>query len=1033
MSTTFRHAGAGSGKTFSIEQDIGSRLEQGVIRPDQIMAVTFTRKAAAELQERIGAGLLGRGRPELAAALDRALIGTVDSVCGRLLETFAFELGLSPRQRVIEDRDKSLLMKEALDISLDPSETARLNALAARLGDQDWQGAVVALGEQARMNGFDESALSGFATASAGELLALLPPEDPSVDEAGLRAEMVRTLPPVQAAVKPTKKLEKSREQIEGSIRKREMTWEDWVRVSKLDAGVKEAPLLADLRAYGARVLECPGFRGDLEDYIVGVFDAARTVLVEFARLKAGRGLVDFVDQERLVLDALDHPDVKARLSADLGYLVVDEFQDTNPLQLALFARLAALADEVLFVGDAKQAIYGFRGSDPRLALDVIHHVQSGGGTLENLPDSWRSRPGLVHLVNDLFVKPFSHLLTEDQVKLTPKANPPLASAELAWWKLDGSNQEKRAAALASGLRGIVESRQEVWDKAQGQVREAQWRDLAVLCWSNDDAAKVAEACVAQGVPVSLARSGLLDTPEVTLALACLRRLADPTDSLASAEIVALERGANAGQWLGDRLDAVDSGTQRDWDDQASPMLYRLAEARGDMSALSPAEALTTAIQAADVHQIVLGWGEAARLTDHRLANLERLTRMASEYQDHCLAQRLAGTTAGFILWLRTLEQDSADEQAANPGNAVTISTYHKAKGLEWPIVVCAGLDKEPQPRIYGIRVLASSAPFDWDAPLAGRALRYWPNPFPDQKGSDPLNQRLQQTPAWAEAEQLAQNEAIQLLYVGMTRARDQLVLTEESNNPVGRWLALLDSSLFPAAGGILTLPCGNRLEVAYLALNEGGATVPAPPRPRHWLPACSAPLTSTIGYLCAPSSAPPLAGATVSVVEDFGSRITLHGSPNMEEVGMALHHCLAMTLTNPGLHVSDVKRILGQYPSVTLDAGEVEACSRSLAGWIARRHPDAKLHCELPFSRQLTTGQFQSGQIDLALELPDRWVIIDHKSNPQPRTQWCAIAAEHSGQLAAYAGALADLSGLPVGETLIHFSVSGGMVRVVV
>jgi ATP-dependent helicase/nuclease subunit A len=206
---------------------------------------------------------------------------------------------------------------------------------------------------------------------------------------------------------------------------------------------------------------------------------------------------------------------------------------------------------------------------------------------------------------------------------------------------------------------------------------------------------------------------------------------------------------------------------------------------------------------------------------------------------------------------------------------------------------------------------------------------------------------------------------------------------------------------------------------------------VPAAPRPRHWLPACSAPLTGTTDYLCTPSSEPPLAGPACSVVEDFGTRITLHGSPNMEGLGVALHHCLAMTLINPELEVLDVERILKQYPLLTLDADEVLSCGRNLAGWIAHLYPDARLHCELPFSRHLPTGQLQSGQIDLALELPDQWIVIDHKSNPQPKTQWCEIAAKHSGQLAAYADALADLSGRPVAETLIHFSVSGGIVRV--
>jgi ATP-dependent exoDNAse (exonuclease V) beta subunit len=119
-------------------------------------------------------------------------------------------------------------------------------------------------------------------------------------------------------------------------------------------------------------------------------------------------------------------------------------------------------------------------------------------------------------------------------------------------------------------------------------------------------------------------------------------------------------------------------------------------------------------------------------------------------------------------------------------------------------------------------------------------------------------------------------------------------------------------------------------------------------------------------------------------------------------------------------------------WPEVgVLDAGEVLDRARDLARWLANAYPGARLHGELPFSRPLPTGQIQSGQIDLALELADGWVIVDHKSNPQPKAEWPRLAAEHSGQLAAYADALASLGGKPVRETLIHFSVSGGLVRV--
>ena len=1031
MDIIFRHAGAGSGKTYSIEQDIASRLVDGRLQPDQLVAVTFTNRAADELLERIGGGLLARGRPDLAALLDQARIGTVNSVCGRLLQEFCFDLGLSPAQRVIDERDKQLLLNEALDGSLATAETAALNEVAARLGEGDWQSTVLDLVERARMNDFAGAQLGRFADDSVAGLLPVLPAEDPSIDEAELRDRLATALATARRVIKPTKGLQESMEKMERWLRRRSLAWEDWVRVSKLKAGTKEAHLLESAIEYGAQVLKCPGFRRDLETLIRGLFDAGGRVMDAFARLKVERGLVDFVDQEHLMLHALDDAGVRVRLGAKLRFLVVDEFQDTSPIQLALFSRIAELADEVLFVGDAKQAIYGFRGSDPHLPLDVIRHVESGGGRLENLTESRRSRAGLVHLVNELFTQPFAHLLTADQVRLTPRVSSPLVGEELVWWKLDESNQEKRALALAGGLRKIVDDGQLVWDKERGQARPVEWRDVAVLCRSKDEAAALAQACARYRVPTAWARFGLLETPEVTLALACLRRLADPGDSLASAEILSLENGVDAESWLGERLDAVDAGAHRDWADDASPMLRRLANARVDIGHLSPEEALSAAIHASDLHRLVVGWDESARLTEHRLANLTRLTELAKEYGEHCRAQSLAGTVSGLILWLRWLEQKFADDQATSSGNAITVLTYHRAKGLEWPIVVCASLDTDLKVSLYGPRVIASANPFDWNAPLAGRALRFWPNPFPEQKGCDPLTDRLSATPAWADAEMLAKNEAIQLLYVGMTRARDQLILTEERRNRVGRWLALLESPLFPIAGGALTLPSGDWVDTCAMTLSAEASPSAQILRPRHWLPEAAAPAPAFLDYYAPPSAVPALAGSTCAVVHDFGTRISLAGKPDMEQLGVALHHALAIALSDPGVGRSVIEDVLAQYPGVILDAEEILARAGALAAWIDVQYPGANLHCELPFSRQLASGQMQIGQIDLALQMGNAWVVIDHKSNPQPKTEWLALAAEHSGQLAAYAEAVSALGGQPVVDRLIHFSVSGGLVRV--
>src|SRR5204862_4090544 len=127
----------------------------------------------------------------------------------------------------------------------------------------------------------------------------------------------------------------------------------------------------------------------------------------------------DFVDQEALALELLRREDVRAALQGQLDLVLVDEFQDTSPLQLAIFLELASLARQSVWVGDQKQAIYGFRGTDPALMDAVIESltaistdpelvlaaVEAVGkhAKLETLSVSYRSRPELVHLTSDVF------------------------------------------------------------------------------------------------------------------------------------------------------------------------------------------------------------------------------------------------------------------------------------------------------------------------------------------------------------------------------------------------------------------------------------------------------------------------------------------------------------------------------------------------------------------------------------------------------------------------------------------------------
>jgi ATP-dependent helicase/nuclease subunit A len=190
-----------------------------------------------------------------------------------------------------------------------------------------------------------------------------------------------------------------------------------------------------------------------------------------------------------------------------------------------------------VFVGDVKQAIYGFMGGDPELMQAVLGEVDRLGGRTNVLEKSWPSRPALINYTNALFVPAFSKALPKKQVELAPVRAEKVDASAVVHWMLNGSRKELRAAALATGVQKPVASGYTVVDKFTDSPRPVRYEDIAVLARMNVTVKQLADAMSAIGIPVQIERTGLLSTPEACLALACLRRVADPTDPLAGRTI----------------------------------------------------------------------------------------------------------------------------------------------------------------------------------------------------------------------------------------------------------------------------------------------------------------------------------------------------------------------------------------------------------------------------------------------------------------------------------------------------------------
>ena len=1067
---TFISASAGSGKTYRVVEEIHRRLTYGNCRPSGLIATTFTVKAAAELKDRLRQKLYGTGHSILAERLNEATIGTVDSVCRQLLERFAFDAGISPKTEIITEDQAADLLAQAIEAATSAGSIEKLQKMAGTLGQKTkegefiWQEQVRRIINAAQANDFEPGQLAGMGGESCAELIGLLQPTTKDDLDTALNAALENAIKQISSNGDSTKTTEaflgllkeSHRRLVDGSL-----PWSDWVKLSNSEPGAKSKVQAAGVIAVAGRYESHPRFHEQLEGYIQTVFEFVLRAMVKFAELKKSRGWLDFSDLEQLAYHLLrDHHGIISQLQEELELLVVDEFQDTSPIQLALFMQLAGCAKQTVWVGDVKQAIYGFRDSDPVLIDAVVKSVEGSGGLAEPLDISYRSLPDLVQLTNSLFVPAFAASLglPENQVRLKAKAgsrNEPQAALEfleLSSGQFNkGNGKPKRLTndlfwtTLAEQVGQWFESKNpvQVRDRATGLWRDLEPRDVAVLCRKNDEATLVASKLSARGVSVNLEQGGLFATPEARFALACLRRLADPQDTLATAEIMALGGSLTPEEWLAGRLEYLatlkkgqDNGGDK-WgvnQPHSHPIIAGLEAARQKLNVLTPAEALDLAMSLADAPAVVSAWGFNHGQASQRRANLEALRILCREYEKNSAASVRPATIAGFFWWCE--QKEESDLKGLDlEANAIHVGTYHKAKGLEWPVVVCTGLATEPWPRVWDAVVVEPKKldlPFDNEKPLSNRRLRFWPWPFGQLSSGIPLDTRATQSVRGGRAERQALQEELRLLYVGLTRARDRIVLAWDSAQPKG-WLdGLAAPWLEPVKAGV-QLPDKTWLLAEHVKAVPPTATPSLPPASHYtWFPAAKAGTAMRPAQLI-PSHQSPVEKADIKEIVELGARVPLKQNSDEEHLGDALHAILAAEMIHPSnadREATAAGILKGFNLQSVVEVSDVLAMVDRFKKWAAERFRPRSVLAEVPFEYVNEAGQRVAGFIDLLLETEAGWIVVDHKTFPGPRKEWAAKALSYSGQLNCYRQALAENRRHCLG-LWIHFAVGGGLVEI--
>ncbi len=1058
-------ASAGSGKTFRLTQELDDAIASGRAKPGNVVATTFTTQAAAELIERARSRLLQGGRGRAAHELLAARIGTVNAVCGTLVVEFAFELGLSPAVRVLDEPAAEIEFRRALERVVPEERAAELDGFREKFDkEREWRTEVHEIVEAARSNGLSAGNLAQSADRSLRELDACLG-RVTSEDLDTLLSEAIHdAVGAIENNGDETKGtadyLRLLRSSALDLASARGLSWGGWATLAKEAPTKKSLEHASTVQSIAHQHRHHPRLRQDLHRLIQLQFQIAAESLAAYQEHKRVEGVVDFIDQETLALELLRRVDVRAMLAGQIDLFLVDEFQDTSPIQLAVFLEIASLANESIWVGDPKQAIFGFRGTDPALMDAAVESLTSrtsdpdlvalavdtiGKRALEPLGTSYRSRRRLVDVTSEIFARAFgSQGMPEERTRLVAhlQDEPSGLGEVLEYWPIEKvageDNAEGRAMAVATGVRDLLARNPAVKVRGRDEVIAVRPRDLAVLCRTNKQCQTVADSLAALGVAAVVPRMGLLATVEARIVLAGLALWVDPTDSLAAAE---LARIITYPEELDDFVVRVLDAPGRDAFAADPTVVAVLAERAADRD-LGPVAALDAVVGATELHSLCAAWGDTAQ----RLANLDALRACAYAYASGRGTRGGAATISGLVHHLEGLapaftgwRQSRSDAQALlGDADAVTISTWHRAKGLEWPITILFGLESVTEPSSYGVHVLTDRETFDLADPLGDRWVRCWPNPYGTKNQLGSVRSAYEGTAAHATLVAKAAREALRVLYVGWTRARDRLIFAAKRGKLLagiaGR-ISKIDRTLFTEpvrnAAGVERMQWAG-LEVPVLVAPCVSAT-PLVTVPEPGSVTTGRPRTTNPPARRTPSQASPVA-ASIGEIITLGPRVEISGSWEMSAIGDAIHAFLAAD--RPGL--DDLLRseiaaelLANHGVSGAIRADAIVALATRLTAWVASRFPGSSQRREWPMLHRSDDGIVVAGTADLVLIGSEGLTVIDHKSFPGTSEAAAERALGYSGQLAAYAAALRAATGVDVTSTWIHFPIRGRIVEV--
>lgn len=1056
--SAFLAAGAGTGKTSTLVSRVMHTLKGGV-PIEAIVAITFTERAGAELRHRLR-NELNRQRvlpdalpcmQEAYEHLDSASVGTIHAFARRILSRFALEAGLpmgftvadevatgaARRQRVRDaverlndSADAGVLRAYGVQVSDLRSIVSAIDSAMLRLDDgilTDSHRREVEARPEAARQAVDAFMHDAQATCSDPDDKLLLLLQERAAD---LRDFLDTTDLDVLIAALPDNPKTKFRFFSLGNAGSAKV-WGDPKAVRDAWSALEEY----------VRLVIC----GPLELALRGYADAARAELVGAREARRREGSLEFDDLLWLAADVLDHErEVRARLHDEIKVMLIDEFQDTDPLQWRIIRRITAhpdddnanpLAGRIVVVGDPKQAIYSFRGADIgtyNQALAMFEPADGIGEVLQ-LRQNFRTVAPVIHWVNQLFTNAMAPTdEVRDQVPyeaLLPKHDPSHTGPGPAvtilrdppeWVGADEVPMKPADIEARLVARSIATAVAEGWQITRPDdnynryyAGPARYKDIAILMPTRTALPNLLNQLDAAAIPYRSSDIALVfDRPVVLGVIAALRAIADPQDQL---QLWLTLKSPLFGCVEGEMLRFVAAGGR--WNTTPKPELLdnRVGAAIAGLRTIG--RQLRTG-QPVDVIDAVF--------TDTRIFEVLAHTPRGTFDADclrmlraHAQQWQNAGGVgiADYNEALAAMVDEGSRAQLPSPDDtiddAVQLLTVHAAKGLEFPIVVMTGMTSKRYDGAQSVQVQDGEVEFS----LTGRLHTAGFKAFTERRYS------------------IAEAERMRVLYVAATRARDHLIVSTcgESGSTSTSAAALLRPHL-PEAHLVID-------DVSAVPRQTPEEHVPVEPVAAEWLEAIpTVRERSAADFVATPSraEAPQALGitpsatvveaepeATTTDMDDATGRMTM-ALRDGKSYGQAVHAAMdavisgRVTMDEQGLHQAAEAGLAAADGEADRDEVITSVRAALKSPIVAEALSSNRRWSELYLAAPVASGTITlvEGIADLVFERADgSVVVVDYKTDEaiKPETR-----AHYADQLACYAELLQRATGKAVTRKVI-------------